>query len=80
MYDSLEHRVVHRLAQLAEVYGSMSGEVTIPLTQEELSQLVGGARPSVNQVLRGLVEEGLITVGRGRITVTDVDALDRRDS
>jgi CRP/FNR family cyclic AMP-dependent transcriptional regulator len=80
MYDSLEHRVVHRLAQLAEVYGSTSGEVTIPLTQEELSQLVGGARPSVNQVLRGLVEEGLITVGRGRITVIDVDALDRRDS
>jgi CRP/FNR family transcriptional regulator, cyclic AMP receptor protein len=80
MYDSLEHRVVHRLAQLAGVYGAEPGEVTIPLTQEELSQLVGGARPSVNQVLRGLVAEGLITVGRGRITVTEVDTLDRRDS
>ena len=80
MYDSLEHRVIHRLAQLAVVYGSGPGEVTIPLTQDELSQLVGGARPSVNQVLRGLVEEGLITLGRGRITVVDVDTLDRRDS
>jgi CRP-like cAMP-binding protein len=81
MYDSLEHRVIHRLAQLAEVYGSGSGgEVTIPLTQDELSQLVGGARPSVNQVLRRLVDEGLIAVGRGRVTIADVTALERRAS
>jgi CRP/FNR family transcriptional regulator, cyclic AMP receptor protein len=79
MYDSLEHRVIHRLAQLAEVYGS-GGEVTIPLTQDELSQLVGGARPSVNQVLRRLVDEGLIAVGRGRVTIADVTALERRAS
>jgi CRP/FNR family transcriptional regulator, cyclic AMP receptor protein len=79
MYDSLEHRVIHRLAQLAEVYGS-GGEVTIPLTQDELSQLVGGARPSVNQVLRRLVDEGLIAVGRGRVTLADVTALERRAS
>jgi CRP-like cAMP-binding protein len=81
MCDSLEHRVIHRLAQLAEVYGSGSGgEVTIPLTQDELSQLVGGARPSVNQVLRRLVDEGLIAVGRGRVTIADVTALERRAS
>ena len=81
MYDSLEHRVIHRLAQLAEVYVSGSGgEVTIPLTQDELSQLVGGARPSVNQVLRRLVDEGLIAVGRGRVTIADVTALERRAS
>jgi CRP/FNR family transcriptional regulator, cyclic AMP receptor protein len=80
MYDSLEHRVAHRLAQLAQVYGPASGGVTIPLTQDELSQLVGGARPSVNQVLRRLVDEGLITVGRGRVTVADVTALERHAS
>jgi CRP-like cAMP-binding protein len=75
MYDSLERRVVRRLSALAVIYASSSAEVTIPLTQDELSQLVGGARPSVNQVLRHLVDEGLLAVGRGRITVHDVARL-----
>jgi CRP/FNR family transcriptional regulator, cyclic AMP receptor protein len=80
MYDSLERRVARRLAGLAYVYGSTGDEVTIPLTQDELSQLVGGARPSVNQVLGRFAEEGLLTIGRGRITVTDAGALARRAS
>jgi DNA-binding GntR family transcriptional regulator len=32
---------------------------------------VGGARPSVNQVLRRLADEGLVEVRRGRIIVGD---------
>lgn len=78
MYDSLERRVVGRLSSLAGVYGSPSATVTIPLTQEELSQLVGGARPSVNQILRRLADEGLVDVRRGRILVTDAERLRRR--
>lgn len=80
MYDSLERRVVRRLAALAVTYassssGSPSSAVTIPITQDELSQLVGGARPSVNQVLRRLGDEGLLAVRRGRIIVDDVARL-----
>lgn len=78
MYDSLERRVIRRLAALADIYVSSSGEATVPLTQDELSQLVGGARPSVNQVLQRLVDEGLIGLRRGRILVADVPALHRR--
>lgn len=76
MYASLEDRVVRRLAALAVTYRSSSSEVTIPLTQDDLSQLVGGARPSVNQVLRRLGDEGLLEVRRGRIIVHDVARLD----
>ena len=76
MYASLEDRVVRRLAALAVTYRSSSSEVTIPLTQDDLSQLVGGARPSVNQVLRRLGDEGLLEVRRGRIIVHDVSRLD----
>jgi CRP/FNR family transcriptional regulator, cyclic AMP receptor protein len=76
MYDSLERRVLRRLSALAVTYRSSSPDVTIPLTQDELSQLVGGARPSVNQVLRRLVDEGLLEVRRGRIIVHDVARLD----
>jgi CRP-like cAMP-binding protein len=77
MYDSLERRVIRRLSALAVTYRSSTPEVTIPLTQDELSQLVGGARPSVNQVLQGLVEDGLLALRRGRIIVNDVPRLDR---
>lgn len=71
MYDSLERRVVRRLSALADIYATASGDATVPLTQDELSQLVGGARPSVNQALHRLVDEGLIEVRRGRIVVHD---------
>ena len=87
MYDSLDRRVVRRLCGLARIYGSggddrddgddgeIKGTVTIPLTQDELSQLVGGARPSVNQVLRRLADDGHLDVRRGRILVSDMPAL-----
>lgn len=75
MYDSLEQRVVRRLCSLADVYRTTSGDLTIPLTQDELSQLVGGARPSVNQVLRRFVDNGTLEVRRGRLIIHDVGHL-----
>jgi CRP-like cAMP-binding protein len=77
MYDALDVRVVRRLVRLAETYQARGGHVTIPLTQDELAELVGGTRPSVNQVLRRYVDQGLLEVGRGRIVVVDLDALRR---
>jgi CRP-like cAMP-binding protein len=70
MYDDLDHRVVRRLAELARLYAEdAAGPVTIPLTQEHLAELVGGTRPSVNQVLQRLAGRGVVELGRGRITV-----------
>ena len=43
----------------------------MPLTQELLAELVGGTRPSVNQVLQRLVARDVVELGRGRVTVTD---------
>jgi CRP/FNR family transcriptional regulator, cyclic AMP receptor protein len=77
MYDPLERRVVRRLSRLADTYGADEGTVTIPLTQDELGQLVGGTRPSVNQALQPLVEAGLLRLARGRIIVPDREALRR---
>jgi CRP-like cAMP-binding protein len=81
MYDPLERRVVRRLVSLTVTFGAAVGPpttpVTIPLTQDELAELVGGTRPSVNQVLRRLVDEGLVELSRGRIVVTDVAGLRR---
>jgi CRP/FNR family cyclic AMP-dependent transcriptional regulator len=77
MYDPLDRRVVRRLARLAAKYGAHAGPVTIPLTQDELAQLVGGTRPSVNQALRPLVESGLVEVSRGQLTIRDREGLER---
>jgi CRP/FNR family cyclic AMP-dependent transcriptional regulator len=71
MYDPLDRRVLRRLAALTITYATAHQQVTIPLTQDELAELVGGTRPSVNQVLRRLVEDGVLEVRRGRITVLD---------
>ena len=75
MYDSLDRRVIRSLVMLSVIYGDAQPEVTVPLTQDELAQLAGGARASVNQVLRRLAGRGLLELGRGRITVCDVGGL-----
>lgn len=79
LYVPVEKRVARRLSELAELYPtSDSGAVVIVLPQEVVAELVGATRPSVNQVLRGLQERGLLTLGRGRIEITDVAALQAR--
>ena len=80
MYDSLDRRVVRRLAALCLVYRTSPETATIPLTQEEVAELCGGTRPSVNQVLHRLVDEGILELGRGRIVVKDLPALERLDA
>lgn len=71
MYDGLDQRVHRRLHELAALYGDGPGPITVPLTQEHLAELVGGTRPSVNQVLQKLVARGVVELGRGRIVVLD---------
>ena len=78
MYDGLDRRVHHRLLDLVETYGAGGdAPVTIPLTQEQLAQLVGGTRPSVNEVLQRLAAQGLVELGRGRVVVLRPDELAR---
>ncbi len=78
LYVSLDRRVYRRLLELSDVYATGSGAVTIPLTQDQLADLVGGTRPSVNHVLQGLVARATVSLGRGRIVVQDREALRRR--
>jgi CRP-like cAMP-binding protein len=79
MYDGLDRRVHRRLLELVRTYADGSqGPVTVSVTQELLAELVGGTRPSVNQVLQRLVREGCVELGRGRITVLEPARLLRR--
>src|SRR4029079_3859234 len=79
MLMGLDRRVYHGLQVLADLYGGAGAEpVVVPLTQEHLAEFVGGSRPTVNQVLQRLVTEGVVELGRGRLTVLDTSALHRK--
>ncbi len=47
----------------------------VQLTHEQLAALAGTSRETVTKVLGEFAELGLITLGRGRVTVLQVDAL-----
>ena len=70
-------RVARRLAELARVYATGSGRVTVPLSQEDLAELTGATRPTVNRVLRALEDEGLLVRRRKRLELLDVEGLTR---
>jgi CRP/FNR family cyclic AMP-dependent transcriptional regulator len=78
LYIPADRRVLRRLVELAELYpGSAEGDV-VPLTQEELAQLAGTSRATVNQVLRREEERGTVELKRGRTLVLDREALAKR--
>ena len=70
-------RVRWTLLELAPVYGDATGAV-IPLTQEDLAELAGTARGTVNRVLRDEQERGAVLLERGRVRVLEPEALRTR--
>lgn len=49
--------------------------LTLPLTQAELGQLLGGARQTVNQVARALERAGLVELTGRHVRIVDVEGL-----
>ena len=76
----VDQRVLRRLSELAELYASAhdgrdgrdgSAEVNLPLTQEELAEVAGTTRPTVNKVLQRAADSGLLALRRGQVTILD---------
>lgn len=72
-YVDADTRVRRRLLELARSY-----EGVVPLTQEELAAMAGTSRATVNRVLRDEQARGTVALSRGRITLIEVDELERR--
>ena len=71
-------RLAKVLVHLASLYGhSMDNgvELRIRLSQQQLANMVGMSRESINKQLGQWRDEGLIAVGDGRIMITDLEAL-----
>jgi CRP-like cAMP-binding protein len=73
-YVDAETRVRRRLLELAEAYD----DGVVPLTQEDVAAMAGTSRATVNRVLREEARQGAVALARGRTTVLDRDALERR--
>lgn len=76
----LAGRLAMHLAGLArEAQPDIPTDVRLdwPYTQSDLAAMIGGTRQSVNRLLAGLVEQGLIRIDRDSIVIADVDRLAR---
>jgi CRP-like cAMP-binding protein len=69
--------VLGQLVQAARVDAEGEGDVMITSTQADLAQLAGSSRESASRFLAVLERAGIITQGRGRLTVHDAHALER---
>jgi len=70
-------QVVSALVEQAQAEGAGEGDVLITVTQSDIAQLAGSARESASRFLAVLERAGIITQGRGRLTVHDPQALRR---
>ena len=75
----LPGRLAMRLVELAREAGPAGREVRLPwpYTQSDLASMIGGSRQSVNRLLAGLSDEGLLRIERDAIVIPDVEALAR---
>jgi len=74
-------RVARQLLLLAQRFGTREGDalrVVHELSQDEIAQLVGADRVSVNKALRGFGARGWILVEGKSVLIVDPDALARR--
>jgi CRP/FNR family transcriptional regulator, cyclic AMP receptor protein len=79
-FQTVQSRVAGVLGQLvlqAQGQGAGESDILITITQAEIAQLAGSSRESASRFLAVLERAGVVTQGRGRITVHDPAALDR---
>jgi CRP/FNR family transcriptional regulator, cyclic AMP receptor protein len=72
-YVDAETRLRRRLCELAKAYG---GEIA--LTQQDLAEMAGTSRATVNRVLREEQARGTVSLGRGHVAVAALEELTRR--
>ena len=77
LYLPVERRVLRRLGELTAKVDDQQ-PLEVPLTQEELAELAGTTRSTVNRILRDEAKRGTIKLERGRTIVLDREQIARR--
>jgi CRP/FNR family transcriptional regulator len=81
VFTDVPGRVAKALLELSQRFGVPGPDglhVHHDLTQEELAQLVGASRETVNKALAEFAQRGWIRLEQKSVTLTDVDRLLRR--
>jgi CRP/FNR family transcriptional regulator, cyclic AMP receptor protein len=79
-FQTVQSRVAGVLGQLvvqAQEEGATGGDVLVVVTQADVAKLAGSSRESASRFLAVLERAGIVTQGRGRLTVHDPEALQR---
>jgi CRP/FNR family transcriptional regulator, cyclic AMP receptor protein len=71
MYLPVEQRVRRQLVRLASIYGGDGPAAEIRLTQDDIASLAGTTRATANRVLRALETDGVLTLARARVVISD---------
>jgi CRP/FNR family transcriptional regulator, cyclic AMP receptor protein len=75
-------RVARRLLDLASQHGEAAGDgvirIDVPITQEELAQMVGASRESVNKALGSFMDRGWVTLEGRHYIIADAESLKKR--
>lgn len=81
VFSDVPGRVAKALMELGEKFGTLTPSgllVTHDMTQEELAQLVGASRETVNKALADFAQRGWITLESRQVLILDVDRLGKR--
>jgi CRP-like cAMP-binding protein len=81
VFSDVPGRVAKALLELDSKFGEDSPDgrlVNHELTQEELAQLVGASRETVNKALADFSQRGWIRIEQRSVTLLDVDRLEKR--
>lgn len=81
VFSDVPGRVAKALMDLGEKFGTVTTEgllVTHDMTQEELAQLVGASRETVNKALADFTQRGWIRLESRQVVILDVERLGRR--
>ena len=79
-FQTVQSRVAGVLSQLiiqAQAEGAADEDVLVKVTQADIAQLASSSRESASRFLAVLERAGVVTQGRGRVTVHDPAALQR---
>jgi len=81
IFTDVPGRVAKQLLQLAQRFGTQEGDalrVTHDLTQEEIAQLVGASRETVNKALADFAHRGWIRLEGKSVLISDSERFARR--
>lgn len=70
------HTIEQRTAKWLLSAMQRTGDHEVPLTQEQLANMLGVGRSYISRVLQGLKARGFLETHRGRLCVTDLTALE----